>query len=122
MRNLILFAIVMLALTEDIKCPVDIDTTVSCTKEYLPVCGYSSEDYVNISLNFKQQGTFENSCFACRAKNVIYYKPEPCLVYSVPPDTSTSTNTNSNSSTSSSTTSSIYKCDAPKVENKICPE
>ncbi|CAD8172662.1 unnamed protein product [Paramecium pentaurelia] len=113
MRYLILFAIIMLALTEDIKCPVDIDTTVSCTKEYKPVCGYSSEDY--------QQGTFENSCFACRTKNVIYYKPEPCLVYSVPPDTSTSTNTNSNSSTVSST-NSIYKCDAPKVENPICPE
>ncbi|CAD8177747.1 unnamed protein product [Paramecium octaurelia] len=114
MRYMILFAIIMLAVSEDIKCPAEMDTTVSCTKEYAPVCGYSSEDY--------QQGTFENSCFACRAKNVIYYKPEPCLVYSVPPpETSTSTNTNSNSSTSSST-SSIYKCDSPKVENAICPE
>lgn len=111
----------MLALTEDIKCPLEIDTTVSCTKEYIPVCGYSSEDYVSISLYFKQQGTFENSCFACRAKNVVYYKKEPCLVYSAPPDSSTSSNTNSNSSTSSPT-NSIYKCDAPKNENAICPE
>ncbi|CAD8100003.1 unnamed protein product [Paramecium sonneborni] len=117
MKNLLLFAIIMLALTEDIKCPINIDTTVSCTKEYIPVCGYSSEDY--------QQGTFENSCFACRAKNVVYYKSEPCLVQIVspsPPETSTSTNTNSNSSTSSSTSSQIFKCDGPKVENPICPE
>ena len=84
MRYSILFALIMLAITEDIKCPQDIDTSVSCTKDYNPVCGYSSEDYVNILNYFQQQGTFENSCFGCRAKNVVYYKPEPCLVYSVP--------------------------------------
>lgn len=48
MKCLILLSLVLFALAEDVKCPADIDTSVSCTKEYTPVCGYSSEGYVSL--------------------------------------------------------------------------
>lgn len=49
MKCLILLSLVMFVMTDDVKCPADIDTSVSCTKEYKPVCGFSSDGNVRIA-------------------------------------------------------------------------
>lgn len=46
MKYFIVATLILLISAEKIKCPTEIDTSVSCTKEKQLVCGYSLEGTV----------------------------------------------------------------------------
>ncbi|CAD8078751.1 unnamed protein product [Paramecium primaurelia] len=109
MNYLIVATLILFTAADQIKCPLEIDTSVSCTKENQPVCAFSLEGY--------QLGTFENPCFACRAEKASYYELDACIMTTKPSEP-----INSDSGNNSSTTSNtIYKCDIPKSDSPICP-
>ncbi|CAD8093342.1 unnamed protein product [Paramecium sonneborni] len=110
MNYLIVATIILLTGADKTMCPLEIDTSVSCTKEHKPVCGYSAEGL--------QIGTLFNACFACRAEKVRYYENDACKVQSSETTTNTSSETSSQTTSNSNT---IYKCNIPKSDNPICP-
>ena len=48
MKYSIIVTLFILTAADKIMCPLNIDASVSCTKEYQPVCGFSSEGFVRI--------------------------------------------------------------------------
>ena len=45
-----------------------------CTADYVPVCGFGSENCVEEGC----RRTYSNSCYACGNKNVLYYVQGEC--------------------------------------------
>ncbi|CAD8171285.1 unnamed protein product [Paramecium octaurelia] len=111
MKYLIVATLILFTMAEQIKCPLEIDTSVSCTKENQPSCSFSSEGY--------PLGTFENPCFACRADRAVSYELNPCKLATTPSDPQVTDSGNSSSTTSKGNT--VIKCDIPKSDSPICP-
>ncbi|CAD8181972.1 unnamed protein product [Paramecium pentaurelia] len=111
MNYLIIVTLLLFTGADKIRCPLHIDTSVSCTKENQPVCAFSSEG--------TQLGTFENPCFACRVDKVSYYENDACIMTTASLE---SMNQVQENISTSSNQNIIYKCgDTLKSDNPICP-
>jgi len=63
--------------TEPNGCTPEQKATQACTKEYIPVCGWSDPAKIQC-IKYPCASTFGNKCEACAAENVISWSEGEC--------------------------------------------